>query len=249
MARVRGTAEQQVLTDSLQRAILPGPGAAGRTEGVRVAVRYIAADPGLHVGGDWYFSTPLPDGDVLLSVGDAGGHGLAATRAMTALRHATAGFAATGQPPQQILAGLNALLCGQGGHELATAVVARFHPASGELTWSRAGHPPILLANRDGVAPLDQPEGAILGVWPDARYGSAHRHLAPGDVVLLYTDGFVERPGSTVDEGIRALGRQVGSALTEGAGEGIAWLVRRLRRCNPRDDACALAASISESRG
>ena len=249
MARTRGTAHQRVITDRLQRAILPSPGESGGTEGVRVAVRYIAADPGLDVGGDWYFSAPMPDGDVLLSVGDVGGHGIAATTAMTALRHATAGFAATGCPPQQILAGLNALLCGKAGDQLATAVVARFHPPSGELTWARAGHPPILLANRDGVAPLDQPEGAILGVWPDARYGSSRRHVAPGDVVLLYTDGFVERPGRSVDEGVRALGRHVGNVLAEESGDGIGELVGRLRRCNPRDDACALAAAISDLRG
>ncbi|OLB66980.1 MAG: hypothetical protein AUI10_01235 [Actinobacteria bacterium 13_2_20CM_2_72_6] len=249
MARVRGTGQERVLTDQLERAILPSPTASGQPDGVRVAVRYIAADRGLHVGGDWYVSAPLPDGDVLLSVGDASGHGIAATTAMTALRHATAGFAATGAPPEQILSGLNALLCGQARHELATAVVARFHPESGELTWSRAGHPPILLANRDGVAPLDQPDGAILGVWPEARYEAAHRYLAPGDVVLLYTDGFVERPGHTVDEGVQELGRQVGSALAEGPGEGVTRMVGQLRRCNPRDDACALAAAVSDPPG
>jgi serine phosphatase RsbU (regulator of sigma subunit) len=242
MASTRRTAaERQAITDRLQRAILPEPDRSGGAEGMRVAFRYIAAEAGLDVGGDWYFSGPAPDGDVVFSVGDAGGHGIAATTAMTQLCHATAGLAAAGCPPQQILAGLNALVCGQAGDELATAVVARFRPASGELTWSRAGHLPILLANRDGVSPLDQPGGAILGVWPDARYESSSHRLAPGDVVLMYTDGFVERPGRCVDDGVQALGRYVQKALTRATGDRLAQLVRRLRRRNPRDDACALA--------
>ena len=252
MARHRENTQQQVIADRLQRAILPAPGGSGGPAGVRVAVRYIPADPGLHIGGDWYVSARMPDGDLLLSVGDAGGHGIAATTAMTALRHATLGFAATGWPPEEILAGLNAMLCAERGDELATAVVARFHPQSGELTWSRAGHPPMLLANRAGATTLDQPAGSILGVWPEARFGSASRRLDRGDVVLLYTDGFVERPGRTVDEGVRALGRQVGDLLP-GAGDAgrdaIGRLVRGLRRVNRRDDACVLAAQLPRRGG
>src|SRR5204863_262204 len=82
----RENTQQQVIADRLQRAILPAPGGSGGPAGVRVAVRYIPADPGLHIGGDWYVSARMPDGDLLLSVGDAGGHGIAATTAMTALR-------------------------------------------------------------------------------------------------------------------------------------------------------------------
>jgi serine phosphatase RsbU (regulator of sigma subunit) len=238
----RVLAEQQALTDRLQRAILPGPDAPGEADRMRVAVRYVAADPALAVGGDWYVSAPMPGGDVLLGVGDVGGHGIAATTAMAQLRHAMAGFAATGCEPSEILAGLNALLCQRPAGDLATAVVARFRPESGELTWSRAGHPPILLANRDGVAPLEQPEGVMLGAWPDSRYGSHSGRLSPGDVVLMYTDGFVERPGRSVEEGVRVLGRQVQRLLAEATGDRLGRLVRRLRRRNPRDDACVLAA-------
>jgi serine phosphatase RsbU (regulator of sigma subunit) len=242
----RALAEQQVLTDRLQQAILPGPDAPGDADRMRVAVRYVAADPALAVGGDWYLSAPMPGGDVLLGVGDVGGHGIAATTAMAQLRHAMAGFAATGCEPPEILAGLNALLCQRPAGDLATAVVARFRPDSGELTWSRAGHPPILLANHDGVAPLEQPEGVMLGAWPDSRYGSRSGQLSPGDVVLMYTDGFVERPGRSVEEGVRVLGRQVQRVLAEATGDRLGdrlgRLVRRLRRRNPRDDACVLAA-------
>jgi serine phosphatase RsbU (regulator of sigma subunit) len=211
-------------------------------ERLRVAVRYIPADPGTDTGGDWYLSAPMPDGDVLLSVGDVEGHGAAASPMMSRMRGEVARYAASGRAPAEVLAGLNRSLCAEPGDDLATAVVARFRPVTGELTWSRAGHLPILLVGRDGVAPLDQPNGAILGVWPDTRYDSLHRTLSPGDVMLMYTDGFVERPGSSVDDGVQALGCHAWKVLAETTRDRPDHLVAELHRRNPRDDACALAA-------
>jgi serine phosphatase RsbU (regulator of sigma subunit) len=163
---------------------------------------------------------------------------------MVDARRTMAGYVARDCAPAEVLAGLNAHLYGTRNGKLATAVVARFSPASGVLTWSRAGHLPILLANRDGVTPLDQPSGPILGVWPDIPYGSSSRRLEPGDLVLMYTDGFVEEPGYGLDEGVRALGRHAQHLLAGPTGDRdrVNRLVRRLRRRNPRDDACALAA-------
>jgi serine phosphatase RsbU (regulator of sigma subunit) len=221
---------------------MAGPTPSPTVERMRVAARYIPADPEPGPGGDWYLSAEMPGGDLLLSVGDVEGHGAAAAPVMTEVRQEIAGYAATGCPPAEILAGLNEFLCAKPGDDLATAVVARFDPYSGELTWSRAGHLPILLANREGVAPLDQPSGAILGVWPDTRYGSLRRTLSPGDVMLMYTDGFVERPGGSVDDGVQALGSYAWKVLAANDRDRPDRLVRGLRRRNPRDDACALAA-------
>jgi serine phosphatase RsbU (regulator of sigma subunit) len=211
-------------------------------ERLRVAVRYIPADPDTETGGDWYLSASMPGGDVLLSVGDVEGHGAAASPVMARMREEIARYAACGRAPDEVLAGLNRSLCEEAGEDLATAVVARFSPHTGVLTWSRAGHLPILLVGRDGVAPLDQPNGAILGVWPDTRYDSLRRTLSPGDVMLMYTDGFVERPGTSVDDGVRALGCHAWKVLAETTRDRPEHLVRELTRRNPRDDACALAA-------
>lgn len=211
-------------------------------ERLRVAARAIPAEPGTGTGGDWYVSTEMPDGDILLSVGDVEGHGAAASPVMARMREELTRYAGYGCPPDEVLTGLNRFLCAESGDDLATAVVARFSPASGVLTWSRAGHLPILLVGRDGVAPLDQPGGAILGVWPDTRYDCLRRTLSPGDVMLMYTDGFVERPGVSVDDGVRALGCHAWKVLAQTTRDRPDHLVRGLRRRNPRDDACALAA-------
>jgi len=241
-ARPRAATRQRTVNGRLQQAILPAPPPASEVNGMRVAVRYLGADRAVQVGGDWYLTTALPDGDVVLAVGDVGGHGLSATPSMTLLRHAMAAFAIEGRDPSQILAGLNSLLCRQATGTLATAVVACYDPASGRFTWARAGHLPILRAHEEGVEPLSQPAGIALGVWPDGSYGSETTVLTSGDVVLMYTDGFVERPGTSIDDGVRDLGDQVRDTLHRGSTDRPGDIVDRLRRRNPHDDACALAA-------
>jgi serine phosphatase RsbU (regulator of sigma subunit) len=238
----RALAEQREINGRLQQVIMPADAPVIDVNGMRVAVRCLGADHALHVGGDWYLTMPLPDGDLLLAVGDAVGHGLSAATAMVQLRHAMSAFAAEGHSPRGILAALNALLCQQDAETIATAVVARYRPGTGELTWARAGHPPILLAGARGVHPLGQPAGVVLGAFPEAEYRHAQRRLRSGDLVLMYTDGFVERRGGTIDEGVSAFSERVGAALTARSSDRPTAVVDRLDPHNPTDDACVLVA-------
>ena len=244
VAQRRALAEQHEINGRLQQAILQTAQPVSDVNGMRVAVRYLGADGPVQVGGDWHLLTPLPGGDLLLAVGDVAGHGLDAASAMVALRHAMTAFAVEGRGPSSILTGLNALLCQQMAGTVATAVVARYRRQTRKLTWARAGHLPILLADQDGVGPLRQPPGPILGAFADASYGHATTGLRGGDLLLMYTDGFVEGRGHSLDEGMHNLGEQVRGALGEGAaaGDRPGALVGRLCRRNPDDDACALAA-------
>lgn len=242
----RALAEQREINGRLQQVIMPAGDPVIDVNGMRVAVRCLGADHALHVGGDWYLTMPLRDGDLLLAVGDAVGHGLNAATAMVQLRHAMTAFAAEGHSPRGILAALNALLCQQDAETIATAVVARYRPGTGELTWARAGHPPILLADTHGVQPLGQPAGVVLGVFPEAEYRHAHKRLRSGDLVLMYTDGFVERRGGTIDEGVSAISERVGAALsappTAPPTDRPTTVVDRLDPRNPTDDSCVLVA-------
>jgi serine phosphatase RsbU (regulator of sigma subunit) len=251
VAQQRALAEQREIKDQLQQAILPVPAAVTELDGLRVGVRYLAADAagpdgpdgsGVDVGGDWYLAVPVPDGDITFAVGDVVGHGLAATPPMVAMRHAAAAYAVTGHQPAEVLAALNTLLCRQSGWATATAVVARFRPATGELTWARAGHPPILVAGAHGVTARYEPTGMLLGVSPDASYQHAATRLDPGDVVLMYTDGLIEERGQGIDDGVRDLAAQVRAGLDEPVDRRLTAILDRLRRRNPLDDACALAA-------
>jgi len=242
--RRRDLAEQRDVNRQLQCAILPARDTAVPINGMRIAVRYEGADRNLDVGGDWYASEPLPGGGLLLAVGDVVGHGLAATAMMVRLRHATAGLAVAGHAPGEILTALNRLLGQQGDGAAATAVVAAYEPDTHRLTWARAGHVPILVAARSGVRPLWHPAGAMLGLLPENHYAHATRVMASEEVLLMYTDGFVEAPGTSVDEGVRVLAERAQRALSkvDTVADRSRILAECLHRRNRNDDACLLAA-------
>ncbi len=237
----RALAEQVSLNRRLQRIIMPPPVPVADLNGVRVAVRYGSADRGLQIGGDWCVSVPLPNGDLVLIVGDVAGHGLGAAATMTQLRYASAALAVAGFEPGALLAALNAVLWQPGGNPLATAVVAKYRPADATLSWSRAGHPPILVASHMLVQPWYEPAGVILGAFRDVCYPTAVTLLRPGDLLLMYTDGLIEEPGRCVDDGVDALAEQVRTSIAAGrphAREVVEWIGPG----NSYDDTCVLAA-------
>lgn len=154
------------------------------------------------VGGDWYKARRLPGGSLLVALGDARGHGLAAVTLMAKLRYALAGLAYTEQRVEQLTQWLNELACADGAESTATAIIARYHPERGLLRWTCAGHPrPVLL--RDGAArQLPDPEGGPglpLGVLPGTPYTAVEVSLRVGDIVLMYSDGLTERRDSDPD--------------------------------------------------
>jgi serine phosphatase RsbU (regulator of sigma subunit) len=126
--------------------------------------------------------------------------------------------------------------------------VARYRPRTGELTWARAGHPPIMVAGHGGVDTRYEPAGMLLGVCPEAEYEHASVRLHPGDVVLMYTDGLIEQRGHGIDEGVRDLAAQVAEGLQAPVGERLTSILDRLHRRNPADDACMLAAQATGAK-
>lgn len=216
---------------------------ASEVNGVRVGVRYAVADRAANVGGDWYLGMALPGGDVMLAVGDVMGHGPRAAATMVELRGAMTALALAGDGPGAVLAALNRMLCRRRTTMLATAVCGRFHPADRMFTWARAGHLPILRATADGVGPLRQPRGMVLGVDPTAGYPQAAVRLEPGELLFMYTDGVVERRDQAIDQGVQSLADDVRTAMrTSAPDERLRHALDHARRGNPDDDACLLAA-------
>ncbi|MFJ8622214.1 SpoIIE family protein phosphatase [Kitasatospora sp. NPDC093550] len=230
---------------ALQNALLSVPGEPEPPAAVlEHAARYLPAAERPRIGGDWYDLADLPDGRILLAVGDVSGHGLAATVGMAELRHALRGLCYTGTGPAEMLDRLNTMLCHQGGHRIASVLCGLLDPAAATLTWSAAGHsPPAVL--RDGTAVLAEgPTGTVLGALPETRCREAVLPLRPGtDTVLLWTDGLLNRrEGGTVrpDRLLRA-------AAECGTGEPEACLdhiAARLGGPNPADDSCLLAVRL-----
>ncbi|MCG6494305.1 PP2C family protein-serine/threonine phosphatase [Kitasatospora sp. A2-31] len=201
-------ASERRLAARLQHALLPLSQQSLRLADLTVDVAYRPQQEGLEVGGDWYSAVELPDGSVLLVIGDVAGHGLDAVATMAQLRFSAKGMAITaGIPPETILAQLNTLLLHTTQRVLTTAtmIVARYDPATSELTWARAGHPAPLLLRGGRARYLPLPPGILLGATDAPRYESASLRLLPGDHLLLYTDGLIEERGRTIDHGLARL--------------------------------------------
>ncbi|MFI6154827.1 SpoIIE family protein phosphatase [Kitasatospora sp. NPDC051170] len=238
------SAERGQLTLRLQQAILPAaPPPLGGT-GLRAAVRYRPAAQRDRVGGDWYDVLLLPDKRVLLAVGDVAGHGVGAATGMVALRHALRGLAVTGAGPGRLLEWANTVALREPGQVTATAVCVLLDPATGDLRWARAGHLPPIRLSTDGAHVLPLPHGVLLGALDDATYEEHTARLDSGDVLLLYTDGLVERRDRPVEDSVDQLIRTAGPP-----GPDLEHYLDRLLDLSPadtEDDACLIAVQVDQ---
>ncbi|MFJ4502047.1 PP2C family protein-serine/threonine phosphatase [Streptomyces sp. NPDC088864] len=236
----------------LRDAVLPHFQDELDTFGVEAAAVYRPDAREAGVGGDWYKARSLPDGRLLVALGDARGHGLSAVTLMAKLRYALAGLAYTAATVEQLTRWLNEVACADASESTATAIVARYHPDRALLRWTCAGHPrPVLL--RDGratqlPAPAGGP-GLTLGVLPGTPYTAVETPLEPGDIVLMYSDGLTERRPAdpdrdtrrfltAVENCCRAAGPRPGHA---GLQECVEEIVARLDGPHRTDDATLLA--------
>lgn len=169
-----------------------------------VAARHRNSGPG-DVGGDWYDLLDLPGGGVAAVVGDVAGRGFTAATTMGQLRHAARASVLDTGDPAEVLTRMNRLAHRLLPGEIATAVIAVFPPGGSPVQLSAAGHlPPLLLHDRQGTF-LDVPSGPALGVKHDANYVSASFGMGAGAMLVLYTDGLVERRGESIDDGLERL--------------------------------------------
>jgi hypothetical protein len=191
---------------ALQHALLSAPPAPGWVE---IAARYRPATRAAGVGGDWFDAFVLPGGDVALVVGDVMGHDVRAAGTMGQIRSMVRALACdTGDPPEQVLARLDALNEWLDLTDFTTLVLGRLTPlGSGvRFRWANAGHPPPLVVHPDGTGRvLDAGAGVVLGAGPAVERAGSVEKLLAGTTLLLYTDGLVEDRGGSVSEGIMAL--------------------------------------------
>jgi len=234
-------AEERRVAVELQRAILPLHDEAFELPGLRTMVRYLPASKAGRVGGDWYITADMPGGHVLIALGDVAGHGLAAAAGMARLRGALAGLAITGSPPERLVGWLNDLVHHVAPEHTASVVAGYFDPASRTLTWAQAGHPPPVLVRGSWARPLDPPEGILLGAG-QGDYAAAVLALAPGDLLLLYSDGLIERRNRSVEEGLATLSAAV-RGITDPE-HAIDAAVRALGSGDPEDDTCLVAIQV-----
>jgi serine phosphatase RsbU (regulator of sigma subunit) len=237
--------EQQVMA-ALREAILPGPGTSITLPYARIAVRYVPAEKAASLGGDWYEATRLPGGRMFLAVGDVSGHGLPAIAEMAQLRHALVGLTMTSAAPDLLLAWLNALVLNRLDDTTATVVCGYYDPPTRVFTWAQAGHLAPILVRHGTAEQLAAPHGVVLGATLGQPYGVAEIRLNPGDLLLMFTDGLIERRSRDIGKGLAITLRAAGEICEHGEGleASLDRLIDEIGGPNPEDDTCLLAVSV-----
>jgi serine phosphatase RsbU (regulator of sigma subunit) len=197
---------QRHVAEVLQQSMLPD---LPHIPGIELHARYLPAQVGAAVGGDWYDAFAQPDGSVILAVGDVSGHDIEAAATMGQVRNLVRGDAyGREDAPGPLLTQLDRALHGLGVPAAATAVLARLRRDADAfaLEFANAGHPPPVLLRPDGEVEVwwETPE-PLLGVMPGDARSTHHRRVQPGSTLLLYTDGLVESPAQLIDDGIRRI--------------------------------------------
>src|SRR5262249_55642472 len=164
-------------------------------------------------GGDWFDALNLPDGKLGLVVGDVVGKGVQAAATMAQLRNATRAFSVERLKPASVIHRLNRLADEVLETSFATLAYLWLDPESRVCRLAWPGIPPPVVASPDGrVELLEGVRGLPLGTGIRSRYRQETRELPAGSVVLLYTDGLVERRGRSIDVGLDALRTAVAEA-------------------------------------
>ncbi|HMC72640.1 MAG TPA: SpoIIE family protein phosphatase, partial [Mycobacteriales bacterium] len=198
-------AREQRIALALQRSLLPDR--LPTTPSLETAAVYRPAAEDGTVGGDWYDVIPLACGRVGLVMGDVMGRGVHAAALMGQLRAAVRAYAAQDLPPGELLGHLDGLVRGLARDTLVTCLYAVYDPVEEALCFANAGHVPPLLRTDEGVQLLDV-SGVLLGAG-DSYYGQVELDFPNDAVLLLYTDGLVERRARDIDEGINQLSRHL----------------------------------------
>ncbi|OKJ66585.1 PP2C family protein-serine/threonine phosphatase [Streptomyces sp. CB02460] len=227
------------LAEAIQREMLP-PGLPS-APGLRSAARYAPARSGLDIGGDWYDGFVLPDGALAFAVGDVQGHDVEAAAFMGQTRIAMRAFALTADDPGEVMSRTNDLLLAADTGLLATCTFVRLDPATRELRSARAGHVAAVWATADGRAGTTDDEGGLpLGVQSGEEYPVTTRSLSGEGAFVLLTDGVVEGPSYSLDEGLDEVVRLVRSGVAEDADALADAVMGSAERTGHQDDAAVL---------
>jgi PAS domain S-box-containing protein len=236
--------QQRNAAEILQRSLLPER--LPEVGFAQLAARYVPGSSEITIGGDWYDAMVPEDDRLVMAIGDVAGHGLRAAVVMGRARHSLEFCMSEGLSPGVMLQRMNRFLYGAREPDLVTAAVASFDARTRMLTVASAGHPPILLVEPSGATTYVQVvNGPPLAAMEEPRYEEVRVEVAPGSLVLLYTDGIIERRGEQLASGFARLSRSVQEGPA-GPGELADHLLRNLLPVDgPDDDAAILAARLS----
>ncbi len=234
-------ARDHSVAETLQRAVLPDR--LPEIAGLDLAVRYLPGTYGVEIGGDWYDAFPLRDGRIGLAIGDVVGHNVTSASVMGQVRNLLRAYAVETADPAEVLRRTGAALAGLLPEAMVTAAYAVLDPATGELSYANAGHPPPVCASAAGRADyLDDAAGTMLGVPGGEPFTTGHWRLTAGSCLLLYTDGLIEARHRDISEGFATLASAMRGAGATTAERVCATVQGMLLGNTARaDDVCLLA--------
>ncbi|WP_027345367.1 SpoIIE family protein phosphatase [Hamadaea tsunoensis] len=234
--RVRLAAEHE-LTRELMDLVYPARSFAQSVPGLKVVGRHYAADTAGPLRGDFCDVHVLPGDDLLVAIGDMFGSGMTAAAGVARLLPALPPLGIAGLPPEEILTILNAELHRTPEPPLASVGLARIDHTTRMMTWALAGHLPPILVRKGVATPLKAPGGPVLGLIPEALFTSGSAQLEPGDMVVFYTDGVLDRRAA---DPVKNLGNRLGRLVRAGEPESVFELPTSERT----DEACLVAVSL-----
>jgi serine phosphatase RsbU (regulator of sigma subunit)/anti-sigma regulatory factor (Ser/Thr protein kinase) len=241
------TQREHRVADRLQRALLPEKLPA--LDGAEFFAAYRPASDEAEVGGDWFDAFALPNGRVAVSIGDVAGHGLEAAVIMGEVRQAIRTAAVAADSASSVLDYVNRIFLLRQSLGIVTSVFAIYDPATSELRYACAGHPPPLLALANGpVRPL--PAGSLpLGCRDELASHEWTFTVPAGGHVVFYTDGLVENDRDLMGgerrllDAVRGLLSERTATQEELTDPALALQDRIFRNVSNRDDAAVLVLS------
>lgn len=229
----------------LQSALLPR---LPESDQLEMAARYRPAAARGQVGGDWYDAVLMPTGATSLMIGDVVGHDITAAATMGQMRTTLRALAwAVDDPPSRQVLRLEESMIDLNVEGMATLVYARIEEADEEgrrgVRWTNAGHPPPLLVHPGGSTRWleDDAGDVMLGVLPDAHRTDNRTHVPTGSMLMLYTDGLVERRGEDLDAGLDRLRKAASTHHDLVPEEFLDMVLRDLHDGDLADDVAVLA--------
>ena len=227
---------------TLQRAMLPAILPA--VEGLTFDAVYFPGATDAEIGGDWYDAIALPDGRVVVSIGDVTGRGLTAAVIMGRMRQAIETLAMYESDPGRLLDAADKVLRRAHPDAIVTALVGVVDPATGTLSYATAGHPTPIVRAPDGTTRQLPGRGLPLGLRDGYQAAAASIALPPAALVVFFTDGLVESTRDIAEGERRVLAALDDRTVAESTAP-ASLLVARVLDDGVRDDVAVLTLRLS----